>query len=423
MNYKSPDNSLWIAAIISLLFTLFVFWISDLSVSLSSEKMLFKQFEKIKKEISINKSNEEYPLDSVILVDTHYNQTFVEEWDDSLKYVNGLVPVTDHKLLYKLLTKLHDKDDYRYIMLDISLDKHIKQQEDSSLYKLISSMPRIVIGESNNEVADKCLVSKAGSVGYDITLWETDFTKYIYRNNEKESMALKMYKEINKDIGQMQKQSFIDKIGKKNSVFLTLDYYIPKAEYKDFTIRLEDIDEIIDDSKHKYILIGDFEDDLHSTYLGAQPGIMINYNAYLMLQKGHHKISISMFFLIFISFYILVYLTIVQTKYTWLFMWIGYPVYLILICFFVFLLYNQVYDILVSTTLFYSLKSVVEINRERILIKKRIAMLAHTVKCICQGCYSKFKKIICFSTKTIISIYQTLTVLIIKIWQRLKKTN
>ena len=170
MNYKSPDNSLWIAAIISLLFTLFVFWISDLSVSLSSEKMLFKQFEKIKKEISINKSNEEYPLDSVILVDTHYNQTFVEEWDDSLKYVNGLVPVTDHKLLYKLLTKLHDKDDYRYIMLDISLDKHIKQQEDSSLYKLISSMPRIVIGESNNEVADTCLVSKAGSVGYDITL-------------------------------------------------------------------------------------------------------------------------------------------------------------------------------------------------------------------------------------------------------------
>lgn len=360
-----------LSAIISLIFLLITLLCSDIAIPLSSEKMLFKNFELLKQYISVSNDEQNSMLDSVLLVDTHYAQTLVSEYEDTASFV----PVTDRRLLLRLLQHLNKDSTYKYILLDISLSKDVRQEEDTTLYKLIASMPRISISMPENEdIADSCLHPKTGEVGYLTALWENDFVKYPYLQNGKKSLPLKMYEDLT---GQT---NIRHDILARSSVFLTYDY----TEIS-WIHRLEDdgfIDMIAEDTyaKDKYVLIGDFEDDIHTTYIGELPGVIINFNAYLALTEGHHRIKGWMIFMLWGAFFLLVYQTLTQSRFTWLFMWIGYPVYLTIICFAIYYYFYEVYDILIATSLFYILKTIVECIRERNLISQRATLIIQTIE-------------------------------------------
>lgn len=358
-----------LSAIISLIFLLITLTSSNFALPLSSEKVLFKNFELLKQLISVGYDEQNCMMDSVLLIDTHYAQTLVSEYEDTASFV----PVTNRRLLLRLLLDLKKDSTYKYILLDISLSKDVRQEEDTTLYRLIASMPRISISMPKNEdIADSCLIPKAGEIGYYITQWENDFVKYAYLQNGKKSLPLKMYEDLTN-------RTITDGILARSSVFLTYDYTEIFKKH-----RLEEkgfIDMITEDScaKNKYVLIGDLEEDIHTTYIGELPGIIINFNAYLTLIAGHHIIKGWMIFMLFSAFFLLVFQTLTQSKFTWLFMWIGYPVYLTLICFVVFYYFNEVYDILIATSLFYILKTIVECIRERELIRQRITLVRQTL--------------------------------------------
>lgn len=402
-----------LSAIISLIFLLITFVCSDIAIPLSSEKMLFKKFELLKQYIPVGNKEQSCMLDSVLLIDTHYAQTLVSEYEDTASFV----PVTDRRLLLRLLQHLNKDSTYKYILLDISLSKDVRQEEDTTLYRLIASMPRICISmPENDDIADSCLIPKAGEIGYYITQWENDFVKYAYLQNGKKSLPLKMYEDLTS-------RTITDRLLARSSVFLTYGY---KEIFKKH--RLEEkgfIDMITEDScaKDKYVLIGDFEDDIHTTYIRELPGVIINFNAYLALTEGHHIIKGWMIIMLWGAFFLLVYQTLTQSRFTWLFMWIGYPVYLTIICFAVYYYFNEVYDILIATSLFYILKTIVECIRERNLISQRTTLIIQTLEKCSNIIIYYVRKILRYLFNIVVQLYIRLSNQIIKLWKLKTKSK
>lgn len=411
-----------LSALISLIILLITLVCSDIVIPLSSEKMLFKKFELLKQSISMGNEEKSSKLDSVLLIDTHYAQTLVNEYENTDTI--GRVPVTDRRLLLQLLLQLSKDTTYKYIILDISLSKNVRQVEDTTLYHLIASMPRISISmPGNDDIADSCLIPKIGEVGYYISQWENDFVKYPYFQNGKKSLPLKMYEDLTGRSITRHGIFHTDGTLARGSVFLIYNY---TEKYKIHYLEDKGLNDMITEdqyAKDKYVLIGDLEEDKHNTYIGELPGVIINYNAYLALIERHHLIKAWMLLLLFVAFFLLTYQTLTQSKFTWLFMWIGYPFFLTILCFAVYYYFNEVYDILIATSLFYFLKTVVECIREREVILQRITLVRQTL-------YEYSHKMVCSVGKfslclknIVVHIYIRLSNQIKQIWKLKTKSK
>jgi hypothetical protein len=60
--------------------------------------------------------------------------------------------------------------------------------------------------------------------------------------------------------------------------------------------------------ENRFILIGDFENDIHSTYFNDQPGTLILYNAFLHLEYGNHILSFFYLVTLYIFLYFITWL-------------------------------------------------------------------------------------------------------------------
>ena len=361
------------SALLSLCF-LTVTWIAtNSSVSLGGEKTKLQWLELLTNQ---NADDEHCAMaDSVVLIDVHYDKQLVLEKDDN-GLSKGMVAATDKQKLQKLLEYFYASNNYRYILLDIFFDKNISTPEDSSLYKLIASMQRIVIPYPEaSSLADTCLINKAGYAQYTTAIWENDFVKYPFLTNGKESVALKMYKELTGRTITKHGLLYTDCWPVRKSAILTFEL----KENNDLNFRKHYLGWVVGDTlageiyesmlnqpnfaAGKYVLIGDFKDDRHNTYIGEMAGPLINFNAFLTLQRGHHRISLLMLMILWGAFFGLVWLVLSNSTFSRIFMWLGAPFYLVLLCIITYRLFHEVYDILTATILFYLLESITETIR------------------------------------------------------------
>lgn len=368
-----------LSAIISVLFLLITVCVTNWRITVGTEKVALQRYE-ILKQWMFGSKIENTMADSILQVDVHYDKKMVMEHaveDENI--VHGKVSVTDRDKLYRLLLFLKETNNYKYVLIDIFFDATTCQQSDSALFKLVASMPRVVIPRPQYSLPDTCLNSKTGIAQYGTTVWETDFVKYPYLTSEGKSVALKMYEEIT--------GNSIQTFG-----LFSFDRWLPMRSNAILTYSLVEDEDLLDEhlflgmslvgdsigsyeyqsllqnpdlAKDKYVLIGDFEDDIHSTYIGKMSGIIIHFNAFMFLMKGHHTISIWMIIVMFISFWWLVHITLYHTKYSGMFMWFGYPFYLLLVCIGTYELFHEVYDILAATILFFALQNIVECYRNK----------------------------------------------------------
>ena len=378
---------LWISLLVATLILMLMLVASNWHTPLGAEKATLKWFDWLSQNVYGPKPPSVI-ADSILLVDIHYDKRFVVERDAD-GFPKGRLPVADHEKLYRLLSYL-EKQDYRYILLDIFFDKAISEPQDSSLYSLIARMPRLVIAlpPDSLEIADEQLKPKAGVAAYSTALWENDFVKYRFLIEDSlKSLPLKMYEEL---IGRnIEPGRFIATDGNawvRTSAFLTFElindndtkrykhYYLgdvvgdsldgevyePRLNSKDFPVN------------GKYILIGDFKCDRHNTFRGSMSGTFINFNAYLTLLRGHHRLSIWLLLILGIAFWALAFLTIHNSSFSKVFMWLGYPFYLSILCLFSYLLFREVYDVLTATILFYSLETIVQCIENWYKIKVKI---------------------------------------------------
>ena len=66
--------------------------------------------------------------------------------------------------------------------------------------------------------------------------------------------------------------------------------------------------------KNKFIIIGDFENDVHMTYLGRMPGTLILWNSYLSLYKHHVIISFKWLLMLSFFYFIISYWIIIHPE-------------------------------------------------------------------------------------------------------------
>lgn len=386
----SPKRKTILALLISIGMLLFSYWVTNLHFPISGEKEIISIFEAIRGIFG----SEEKKWDDVLLIDVLYDKELITKTDELGRPLGDGYAITDRKKLQQLLWALKDKE-YAYILLDVAFEKGEDTDADSALFATINSMERIVIACDSVEAMphDVVLREKAGLAHYYLTPIESDFVKYPYLlvdGNGISSMPLIMYENTTKHKVKDGGFFYIDewedgwRLARK-SVVLNIDY-IPK---ENDWVRLGDLlyNNRIDyvPVKGKYIVIGSSKEaDVHATYRGPVSGAVINLNAFKALMEQHHWVSQPLGILLFITFFFFSYLILSEQKLSdvlasslitynkWLRIvqrvlillcsWIGFSLFLSLLCVFTYCFMHEVYDIIVTSTMFWVIKKCVKLK-------------------------------------------------------------
>ncbi len=384
----------------------FSYWITNQRYALSGETALMRKLELVK---GWFRPHINPMADSVLLVNVSYDPVLVGV-HDSEGAPAGWDKITDRGKLLRLLQELKRKNDYKYIMLDVIFldDNDTPTETDSLLFTQILSMERIVIPKDGTKpLADNRLYEKAGWANYYTNYKYVSFAKYPYLVNKERSIPLKMYEDITgrqiKDFGlfavegyrlvrssillpfELRCDSAYTQDGEKTWYNLGMD--LLGCSYKFGIDSIQGSDELYsnpDLTRDKYIVIGAFSSgDMHYSYLENQPGPAILFNAFLGLLHQHHVISWSVFLLLFVSFFILSYLILGQQTLnvaiagikvknnsllkagqrtlSIIVSWIGYSMFLSILCVITYLWMGEVYDIFITATAFQFLSIIIKL--------------------------------------------------------------
>ena len=194
---------------------------------------------------------------------------------------------------------MHTTNAYSYIFLDVRFEKGYEVAEvDSLLYAEIKRMRDIVVVNHEDIIAaDGLPMEKAAINDYKTTILSSDFRryKYLYDDN-KPSAALYAYHELTgKDIKEHWWGYSSDGNLCVNNLFI--DFSINEnavSRYLGSDILLLNTGEITKLTANKYVVIGNMDEDLHTTYVGKKTGPEVTYYSFLSLLNDKHLISFSL---------------------------------------------------------------------------------------------------------------------------------
>lgn len=261
--------------------------------------------------------------------------------------------ITDRRKLLKFLQIIDSlKIDYNYILMDIRFEKGDSTSVDSMLFNQIYNMRDIVIAHHSTkqnkkkesdaslyvwqdkyEIADSIkLLPKTGMSDYKQFGFANDFSRYSFLQEGKPSMALKMYdgKEGNQSTsikkvkrlpiyyhgphlcmnaplmyisGNVYDQWTAYKLSGKTGK--TISYYEDLgADYLYLMGR-----DLKADLDNKFIVIADFEQDAHDTYVGLVSGAYITWMAFQYLKNRRHILYWSFIILLFACYSFVFFMT------------------------------------------------------------------------------------------------------------------
>lgn len=261
--------------------------------------------------------------DSICLINVAFDKVLVDYdaplyvADDSETMFAGQVAITDREKLLDFLSIADSLGSYRYILLDVRFEQEIPDDSVSrQLFSLISGMDSIVYARHDSAIpAEGAPISKAALGDYYNTILVPGFVKYpilSYSSESRElesSMSAKMFADLH-DSRFSSRGWFTFNDGKLcyRAIYPTFpvrlkswaepysqDFELPTLVYRnlgeDILLSSEPektIESLID---NRIVVIGDFIDDIHSTYVGYQPGALINLNSYIALCRGDHLVN------------------------------------------------------------------------------------------------------------------------------------
>lgn len=356
---------------------------TNMNISLTGEKAVLKYWNAFTDWITAGR--DKTSADDVVFINVAYDKQLVGIADEFGIPV-GNAAVTDHQKLAKLLEIIEDSDSYQYVMLDVFFESGYATDADSALFSRITGMDRIVIPKHTDGIlGSDVLEAKSAYADYATSINENDFTKYQLFRKDGASMPLRSYSETTgntvKRVGLWYSDN--DRLARKvvfPKMYVRLDSpYRTDGQkaYLNLGTDILDVAEEVDWAdffKGKYIVIGSFAgDDIHTTYAGDLPGSLINYNVFLSLMKGQHKIPFVLILVYFIIFFAMAYLLLkgatgVPQSLTWVWakLFVLYSAILIFVCIFVFMIWGQAHDIFITSTFF----SIVDLVNRRIKSKK-----------------------------------------------------
>lgn len=313
-----------ISAAHALLMLFLLYVLGNLPYSLGGELALMQKLNIFRETVSPDGHN---VPDDILPVNVSYDKELID-WVDDYGLPVGTMAITNRQKLLDFLTLAKASNNYRYILLDVFFEKGFDTPVDSALFATIASMDNIVIPCHNDGIiADTRLVSKSAIADYSTSIFENNFIKYEYFTRRNVSLAWKMYSDITgSKHSQFGPFVFIDKELSNKSLFLNLQInpginaYSSQGEKQFYNLGedLLNVSELInfdDLFKDRIIIVGDFtESDIHDTYLGKMPGGYINYNAYLQLEQGAHKVKWLSMLVLFIIYFLLSYVLLTRIR-------------------------------------------------------------------------------------------------------------
>lgn len=244
-----------------------------------------------------------FERDSVLFLNVGFDKALVNT-------VHGQEVITDRAVLLDVLQTIQESG-YKCVFLDIRLEGGLKTPSDSALVERILKMgDSIVIARhwdygrgKDFPLIDSRLTDQAAYCDYTASLFKSSYERCQYLQHGAPSAPLKLYETINgRSISGF---GWIYKDGRTlchNSLFVGIpeDFsgsntrtdgqpkYWNLTEYfygEDAPFSKSDLVSLC---KGKIIVIGDFDNDRHDTYMGPQPGSYLHYLAYDNLRKGRH---------------------------------------------------------------------------------------------------------------------------------------
>ena len=266
----------------------------------------------------------------VFFINVSYDKQVVD-YTYSNGNLQGTIDITNRETLLRFLKIAEMTNTYKYIFLDIRFEKGIETEADSALFAQIGKMRNVSYsGHSDLQNNDKAIPSKAAINDYFTTITSTNFTRYQFVQNGKQSVPLRIFTSVdsihNKPIKQWGPFFYSDGKLCQNSPFMKIpeDFWVGHEEnghqnYFDLgplLLTTYDIEDWEIEMRDKIVVVGNFVDDLHDTYAGLQPGPYLVYLAYKELCKGKQFVSWS-FICMMLMIYILISLFILNRKTIW----------------------------------------------------------------------------------------------------------
>lgn len=397
-----PKKRMVYSAAIAMAFLILSYFLSNLPFSIKGEKMLLRRVEMIKNWFG---PKENRAIDSVLFVNVTYDKVMLPIANEYGRPI-GRLPITDRQKLLRMLQFLKEKNDYKYILLDVFFAEGVETEWDSALFATIASMPRIIIPHhEDKELADTCLISKSGMASFNESFWVYGFTKYPYFRKGEKTLPVKMYEE--KTGRNFRKFGPFYSDGWRlvnSSEFLPLDV-MANTVFDDngkriwYNLGVNLLDDCIlelggasDSSlfkspeltKGKYIVIGSFQgDDMISTFKGPLSGAIVNYDAFCSLMKGRHRISFGFVLALFALYFFVSYLILNEGEKRetithwvdnkglfWKVAWflllplLKYTLILQGFCIILYLVFDKIFEVLLISTAFYYLSISIKLKNQ-----------------------------------------------------------
>ena len=240
-------------------------------------------------------------LDSTLFINVSYDKQLVEHRDSFGERI-GITDVTDRTKLLELLQLAKETNTYKYLILDVRFEESNYQKSDDTLFQKIKDMDRIVVATHKDiKTPTSFPKEKSAIADYYSTITATNFERYEYVHSGVPSVPLYAYKELTgNDI--KQTIGFATCGGKlcQKSIFLKFpsvhfDKVMSNGNQRYYEMGHEILADLREDfaemSEDKVIVIGNFAEDFHDTYIGMKPGPYILYMALRALEKGQHFVN------------------------------------------------------------------------------------------------------------------------------------
>ena len=338
------------------------------------------------------------------MVNVSYDKELITLKGDDSDKPYGNAAITDRSKLYRLLKLLKEQGEYKYIILDVVFDPDDVSSADTLLFPLIKSMDNIVIIRDDEISApDESLKSKSAYADYRATITATNFTRYRYlAKNDAPYIPLKVYEDLHDVEFKRHGLSFLPfySCGGRlcyNSCFIAFDdekFDVFSASYEEnapknyynltsdlledsiFTNDAERQRRILNLSKGKYVIIGNFTEDVHDTYMGLMPGSLIIYKALKTLEEGRHIVTFWQMLYWFVIFTLVFYglLTGISmgenmTKYKFLGFLatlLSYATVLVVFSAVEYIAVKKIYSLILPSLVFFFTKLIVDYNKFKI---------------------------------------------------------
>lgn len=279
-------------------------WLNS-SFTYGDEKLLV-QWSSIFKRVVL-KMDEEPPKKDYLFINLAYDKALIPREEGTGKDI-----ITDRQLLadfFQVLKK--HQDSIKYTVCDVLLKG--SSDADSALQASVRGLKKIVFPAqlSDSGTAEELAIQVPSAIA-DYEMVNGGFLKFkLFQNKTVPTLPVYMYQQISgKELKQQFGWYFQDYKPVMNS--LIIDYQIRTHELMDEAeypvINLSELmllpEEIIanDFLKHRFIIMGDFNNDTHETIYGSTPGTLILLNVYLSLMDGQHLISLWWWIFLLVGF-------------------------------------------------------------------------------------------------------------------------